>query len=182
MDRVFPLARKILIGEDITARAVSDTINKIFEINESDRIKEDIYKEYKTPPIELFINSVGGVIYDGLALFDVIKNSKTPVHTIAIGSTMSMGLWIFMAGKERLVGKNATLMWHDVGVFSHGKTEEVKQDLEESKRLQKKAIDAICCETLVEEDTLQDYIIRKAEWYITPKQAIELQIATGYYK
>ena len=130
----------------------------------------------------LFINSNGGNAYDAFALADIIKTSKTPVYTVAIGWCMSGGLLIFMAGKKRFVGENATLMFHDVSGWVNDKTEGIKQELEESKRLSKMYCNIITCNSLVRQETLDDYITRKAEWFISAEEAINLKIAHEYYK
>lgn len=157
-------------------------MDSLFEINEDDRQKEELYKNWERTPIKLFINSYGGSVYDGLALIDVIKRSKTPVHTICVGSCMSMAFWIWLAGAKRLVGERATLMFHDISTFAVDKTEGIKQELTETLRLQKMLVSEIVGCSVVEEETLQDYITRKAEWYIPAAEAISLKLANGYYK
>ena len=89
--------RDLLLSDRICQNSVKNIMEDIFEINEDDRRKEEIYKDWERKPIKLFINSYGGSVYDGLALIDVIKHSKTPVHTICVGSCMSMGFWIYLA-------------------------------------------------------------------------------------
>jgi ATP-dependent Clp protease protease subunit len=174
--------RDLLVSSSITQSSVKDTLKEIFEINADDDQKEETYKGWKREPIRLFINSYGGSVYDGLALVDVIKHSKTPVHTICIGSCMSMALWVWMSGSKRLIGENGTLMFHDIYTATYGKTEEIKQDLDESVRLQKSLVSEIVSKSLVKEETLQDYITRKAEWFIPAAEAIDLKLADGYYK
>ena len=177
-----PLYRNILISEEIDSNSVKVAINKIMDINYDDDLKEQDYKNWVREPIMLFINSNGGNAYDSFALADIIKTSKTPVYTVAIGWCMSGGLLIFMAGKKRFVGENATLMFHDVSGWVNDKTEGIKQELEESKRLSKMYCNIITDNSLVKQDTLDDYITRKAEWYISAKEAIDLEIAHEYYK
>lgn len=84
--------RDLLLSDRISQGTVKDIIKDIFEINFDDDEKEEIYKDWERKPIQLFINSYGGSVYDGLALIDVIKRSKTPVHTVCIGSCMSMAV------------------------------------------------------------------------------------------
>ena len=72
--------RDLLLSDRISQGTVKDIIKDIFEINFDDDEKEEIYKDWERKPIQLFINSYGGSVYDGLALIDVIKRSKTPVH------------------------------------------------------------------------------------------------------
>lgn len=174
--------RNLLLCDRISQNTVKNVIESIFEINEDDRQKEEIYKEWERKPIKLFINSYGGSVYDGLALIDVIKNSETPVHTICIGSCMSMAFWIWLAGEKRLVGERATLMFHDVASFVVDKTEGIKQELSEMLRLQRMMITEIVGSSAVEEEKLQDYITRKAEWYIPASKAIDFKLANSYYK
>lgn len=110
--------RDLLLSDRISQGTVKDIIKDIFEINFDDDEKEEIYKDWKRKPIQLFINSYGGSVYDGLALIDVIKRSKTPVHTVCIGSCMSMALWVWLSGAKRFVGESATLMFHE-NVFAN---------------------------------------------------------------
>ena len=174
--------RELLLSDRIAQNSVKYAIESIFDINEDDRQKEEVYKNWERTPIKLYINSFGGSVYDGLALIDVIKRSKTPVHTICIGSCMSMGLWIWLAGSKRFIGKYSTLMFHDLSACVMDKTEGIKQELKEMQRLQEMLIADITESSLVTEDTLRDYILRKAEWYIPAEEAISLKLANGYYK
>lgn len=174
--------RKILLSETINAASVKDIITKIMEINEDDDLKETDYKDWERKPIKLFINSFGGSVYDGLALVDTIEQSKTPIHTISIGSSMSMGFWIYLAGHKRYVGENATLMFHDISTVVWDKTEGIKQEVKEMERLQAMLSQHIISTSLVKQETLDDYITRKAEWYIPSEEAIKLKLADGYYK
>lgn len=174
--------RNILLSDEIKAETVKPIIETIMQINNDDDEKENDYKDWERKPIKLFINSFGGSCYDGLALVDIIKQSKTPVHTISIGSSMSMGFWIYLAGHKRYIGENATLMFHDVTTWVWAKTEEIKQELNQSLVLSKMYCDAITSTSLVKQETLDDYINRKAEWYIPANEALKLKLADGYYK
>lgn len=174
--------REILLSDRIYQNSVKNIMEDIFEINEDDRRKEEIYRDWERKPIKLYINSYGGSVYDGLALIDVIKRSKTPVHTICVGACMSMGFWIWLAGAKRLIGERSTLMFHDLSAFAIDKTEGIKQELNEMLRLQEMLIADITGSSLVNEETLRDYVMRKAEWYIPASEAISLKLASGYYK
>ena len=174
--------RSLLLSSNISQSSVKDIITQIFEINEDDDQKELLYRDWERTPILLFLNTYGGSVYAGLALIDVIRHSKTPVHTICVGSCMSMGLWIWLAGEKRLMGERSTLMFHDLSSLVYGKTEGIKQELSEMLRLQEMLIADIAENSLVKEETLRDYVLRKAEWYIPAEEAISLKLASGYYK
>ena len=174
--------RNLLLSDRISQGSVKDVIKEIFEINADDTAKAEAYKNWERTPIKLFINSYGGSVYDGLALIDVMKGSKTPVHTICVGSCMSMALWIWLSGAKRLIGERSTLMFHDLSTHTAGTTEGIKQELQEMTRLQNLLIAEITEKSVVQEEFLRDYITRKAEWYIPSSEAIDLKLATGYYK
>ena len=176
------LNRKLLLSDEITNTTIKDIIEKILEINNEDEENENKLKDFQRKPISLFINSGGGIVYDGLALIDIIKNSKTPVYTICIGRAMSMGLWIWISGKKKLIGKNATLLFHDVSAGISGKAEYIEQELEEILRLQQKSIKEIVENSEITEETLKDYITRKADWYIPAEEALKLHLADEYYE
>lgn len=182
MSKPIPTYRNIFLSENIKADSVKNIIETIMKINYDDDCKEEEYKDWKREPIKLFINSFGGSVYDGLSLVDVIKQSKTPVHTISIGSSMSMGFWIYLAGHKRYIGEHATLMFHDISFWTYDKVEGIKQEVKELERLQKIICKEITSTSIVEQETLDDYISRKADWYIPADKAIELGLANGYYK
>ena len=173
--------RKILLSEEINAQSVEKVINTIMNINHDDDQKEAEYKDFTREPIYLFINSNGGNAYDAFALGDIILTSKTPVYTVALGWCMSAGLLIYLFGDKRFVGNYATLMYHDVSTWACGKSEYVRQELEEMTRLGKIYNSLITTSSGVTQKQLDDYISRKAEWYITAQQAIDLKLADDYY-
>jgi ATP-dependent Clp protease protease subunit len=65
-------------------------------------------------PIHLYINSPGGVVTSGLAMYDTMQYIKAPVHTVCMGTARSMGSFLLMAGKagERVALPNASLHVH----------------------------------------------------------------------
>lgn len=181
MSKPTPMYRNILLSDEITSSSVEKVIVTIFSINYDDDQKEEEYKDWVREPIMLFINSNGGNVYDAFALGDVIRKSKTPVHTIALGWCMSAGLLIYLFGHKRYMGECATLMYHDIATATHGKSEYVKQELSEMKRLAEIMNYKIIETSNVKPETLKDYINRKAEWYIDAGTALDLELCDGYY-
>lgn len=64
-------------------------------------------------PIKLIISSFGGSVYEGLALCDVIRQSKTPIIGVCLGYAMSMAFAIFSVCHTRVSTPNAIFMYHD---------------------------------------------------------------------
>lgn len=75
-----------------------------------------LFLEAENPakPIHLYINSPGGVITSGLAMYDTMQYIKAPVHTLCMGTARSMGSFLLMAGEpgERAALPNASLHVH----------------------------------------------------------------------
>ena len=75
-----------------------------------------LFLEAENPkkPIELYINSPGGVVTSGLAMYDTMQFIKSPVRTLCVGTARSMGSFLLMAGEpgERAALPNASLHVH----------------------------------------------------------------------
>lgn len=183
MAKPTPMERKLYLKKNIDEESVMTLIEAIHRINDDDAEKEKEYNGWERQPIKLYIYTYGGACYACFALIDAIRASKTPVYTIVLGTAMSAGIFIFNAGHKRLIGEHATLMYHDVSLHMRDDmTEGIKIDLAEGLRLQKMGIEFLTEYSLVEESTLNDYINRKADWYIPAEEAIKLKLADAYYK
>lgn len=87
----------------ITAESVNSLINQIRYL-----AKQDLKKE-----ITIYINSPGGEVPSGLALYDVMKAVECPIRTVCIGMAASMGAILFASGDKREILPHARVMIHD---------------------------------------------------------------------
>lgn len=75
-----------------------------------------LFLEAENPrkPIQLYINSPGGVVTSGLAMYDTMRYIRAPVHTLCMGTARSMGSFLLMAGApgERAALPNASILIH----------------------------------------------------------------------
>lgn len=75
-----------------------------------------LFLEAENPkkPIFLYINSPGGVVTSGLAMYDTMQYIRAPVHTVCMGTARSMGSFLLMAGEpgQRAALPNASLHVH----------------------------------------------------------------------
>ncbi|CCD95894.1 ATP-dependent Clp protease proteolytic subunit (Endopeptidase Clp) [Bradyrhizobium sp. ORS 375] len=100
-----------------------------------------LFLEAENPkrPIHLYINSPGGVITSGLAMYDTMQFVKAPVHTVCMGTARSMGSLLLMAGEpgERTALPNASLHVHQpLGGFQ-GQASDIlihAREIEQTKR------------------------------------------------
>lgn len=85
----------------------SDTCNEM--------IKQLMYleKQDDTREITIYINSPGGCVSDGLAVYDMVRLLNSPVRTVCIGMAASMGAILFLAGDKRQMLEHSEIMIHD---------------------------------------------------------------------
>ena len=78
--------------------------------------------------VYLYINSPGGGVYAGLAIYDTIQHMKAPVSTVAVGIAASMGAILVAAGAEskRSALPNARIMIHQPSGGSHGTASDIE--------------------------------------------------------
>jgi len=100
-----------------------------------------LFLEAENPnePINMYINSPGGSVYDGLAVYDVMQYIKCPVATYVTGMAASMGSFIAQAGAPgmRYLLPRAITMIHQPSSGTRGKVSDMEIDLLESLRIKK---------------------------------------------
>lgn len=72
-----------------------------------------LQREDPAAPITLYINSPGGEVQSGLALYDAMQAVSCPIHTVCLGMAASMGALLFIAGDEREILPHSRIMIHD---------------------------------------------------------------------
>ncbi|MFK3694024.1 ATP-dependent Clp protease proteolytic subunit [Serratia bockelmannii] len=103
-----------------------------------------VFLEAENPekPIHLYINSPGGAITSGLAIYDTMQYIRAPVHTLCMGTARSMGSFLLMAGEpgHRMALPNASLHVHQpLGGFQ-GQASDILIQAEEMKRTKDRVI------------------------------------------
>jgi ATP-dependent Clp protease protease subunit len=88
--------------------------------------------------IQMYINSPGGEIYPGLAIYDTMQMLRAPVSTIAVGWTASLGTVLLSAGRKgrRYALPHATIHMHPAGGGARGYAPDVEIQYKELKRMQ----------------------------------------------
>lgn len=88
--------------------------------------------------INLYINSPGGSVYAGLAIYDAMQMIQAPVSTVAVGVSASMGTALLTSGAKgkRYALPHATIHMHPTGGGAKGYTEDVRIATREQERIQ----------------------------------------------
>jgi len=136
-----PKERQLHLAQQVDQASMNALTKSILEINEDDdyiaKMSEISGFTYQPKPIEIFIDSYGGYVYQCLGLLGVIEKSNTPVHTIVTGCAMSCGFLISISGHKRFAYDKATFMYHQVSSGASGKLKDLEEEVIETKRLQK---------------------------------------------
>jgi ATP-dependent Clp protease protease subunit len=87
--------------------------------------------------ITLYINSPGGVVTSGLAIYDTMQMIPNVIKTVAVGNACSMGSFILSAGTKghRYVSPSSRVMIHRISGGAHGSMPDMEITLEEARRI-----------------------------------------------
>ena len=132
------------------------------------------------PPINIYLSTYGGVIYDMFSIYDEIKQltGEYEVFIHCVGKIMSAGTIIMLAVDldHRIAYSNTTFMFHSLSGFSYGKMKDMEENLEESKRLHKMMWKIYKENTSIPEDKLEEVYKCKKDWFLSADQAKKYKI------
>ena len=112
--------------------------------------------------INLYINSPGGNVYAGLAIYDTMQMIEAPVSTVAVGVSASMGTALLASGAKgkRYALPHATIHMHPTGGGSKGYTEDVRIATREQERIQTQLFHLIGQHSGHTWKQIEDYFLR----------------------
>lgn len=110
--------RRVFLDQDIEDVSIAPVVKGLY-------LMETISRE---EPIEMFISSYGGCVYEALAVYDIMHTIKCPIHTFAYGKCMSAAPLLLAAGEkgQRWVAPNASFMHHDWHAEMEGKAQDLQ--------------------------------------------------------
>jgi ATP-dependent Clp protease protease subunit len=119
--------------------------------------------------IQMYINSPGGQIYAGMAIYDTMQMIPAPVHTYAVGMTASMGTVLLAAGEvgHRYALPHATIHMHQPLGGASGQATDIEIHAKEILRLRERLNDILIRHTgqereRIERDTERDFFLDAA--------------------
>lgn len=122
--------RIIFLGEDVNEHTANIVVAQLIHLAYEDSKKD----------IKLYINSPGGSVYDGLAIYDTIQFISPDVQTIGIGLQASMGAFLLSSGTKgkRFALPNSRIMIHQPSSGTQGKITDQEITLREGLFLKKR--------------------------------------------
>ena len=158
--------RIVFVGTAINDQVANLVVAQLLYLSREDAEK----------PIQMYINSPGGQIYSGLAIYDTINMIPNKVSTVAVGVTASFGTVLLAAGTkgQRYALPHATIHMHQPLGGAEGQASDIEIQAREILRLKARLNEILSTSTgqtleVIERDTERDF-------YLDAKAAVEYGI------
>ena len=155
--------RIIFLGTPIDSQVANVIVAQLLFLSREDPERE----------IQMYINSPGGEIYSGLAIYDTIQMISNPISTVAVGVTASFGTVLLTAGTKgrRYALPNATIHLHQPLGGAQGQATDIEIQTKQILRLRTLLNNILMKHTgksmeVIKQDTERDF-------YLEAKQAVE---------
>ena len=155
--------RIIFLGTPIDDQVANVIVAQLLFLNREDSERE----------IQMYINSPGGVIYSGLAIYDTMQMISNPISTVAVGVTASFGTVLLTAGTKgrRYALPNSTIHMHQPLGGAQGQATDIEIQTKQILRLRTLLNDIMAKHTgksvdVIKQDTERDF-------YLDATQAVE---------
>ncbi len=152
--------RIIFLGEDVNDVSASLIVAQLLFLESEDPGKD----------INLYINSPGGSVTAGFAIYDTMNYIKSDVSTICIGMAASMGAFLLSGGAKgkRFALPNSQIMIHQPSGGAQGQATEIRIAAENILKTRRKLNEILAANTgkpldVIERDTERDYYMSAAE-------------------
>ena len=126
--------------------------------------------------INVHINSYGGDVSEGLAIFNVLREHKAQVTTICDGFACSAASVVFMAGDRRVMSPASLMMIHNAWTLAIGNAAELRKTADDIETITQASVEAYKRGAKISEEEIK--ALMDAETWILPKDAVEYGFAT----
>lgn len=175
--------RIIYLYDEINSESCGYICENILKMVSEDDLKEKSEKNSQRKTIHIMINIRGGTVPDAFAIINIIRTSKTPICTYAVGSCSSCAVLILIAGHYRCAYPYSKMMIHQAS----GRTDliELKKLKEYAKNIENDQIvvnNFIISRTKISSNLLKKIYNNVTDYYISPTEALELGCIDGIMK
>lgn len=146
---------------DMSAKILSTQLDELGDVDE----------------IEVHINSYGGEVAEGLAIYNALRGHTARVKTVCDGLACSIASVIFMAGDERVMRKASLLMIHNAWAYGEGNAAELRKQADDLDAITEASKVAYLSRISIDAEELT--ALMDAETWIAPERAVEMGFATA---
>lgn len=130
--------------------------------------------------IDVYINSYGGEVAEGLAIYNALRRHKAKVKTHCEGFACSIASVIFMAGDERIMNESSLLMIHNAWTLAMGNSAELRKQADDLEKITQASVEAYKAHSSLSEEEIKT--LMNNETWILPDEALSYGFATAVEK
>lgn len=156
---IFDVIGADFFGEGVTAKRVKQDLDALGEVDD----------------ITVRINSPGGNVWDGLAIFNMLKEHPAEVHVQVEGLAASAASFIAMAGDLITMGEGSMMMIHNPATLAWGDGDALRKAADMVDKVEQQTIDIYSRRTGIDAKKIDDMLA--AETWMTDAEAVELGFA-----
>ncbi len=171
IDEQFLKERKVFLWGEVDGKTAKHVIDHLLYLDSQ-----------SNDEIQFFINSPGGYVTDGFAMYDTMQSLKSPVSTICTGLAASMGSILLSGGAKgrRFIQKHAKVMIHQPSGGTRGQASNIEiqaAEILKIKEISAKILAENCGQTV--EKILKDF---NRDYWMNDKESIAYGIVDDVYK
>lgn len=170
------------IGVKLLENSIHFLNSDITEENVNECIKWITFENLDTKQekiLTLYINSVGGDLYQAFGLIDIMKRSEHPIRTIGVGTVMSAAFLIFAAGTkgQRYIGANTGIMCHQYTDGIEGKHHDIQAQMKEGKKCNDQMLEILVEATGKSASVVKKKLLPPSDVFMTAQEMIDIGAA-----
>ena len=163
----------IYIFGDIVADRWDETDTSAFSLKEA-------IKDLDVDVINVYIDSYGGYVSEGWAIYNELRRHPAKVRTFGTGFVASAALYPFMAGDERYAMEPSAYFFHQILSAGYGNADELRKTAAELEKLNEIGRAAFTDNTRLTSEDVQE--LEQNETWLSPQEALNVGIATAVLK
>jgi ATP-dependent Clp protease protease subunit len=177
-----PKFRAVSLFGNLEEETLADVVQSLVALNEA-AMEENARREEEEelPSLRFYISTWGGDVHGMFAVYDLMRSvrEEVEIETIGLGKVMSAGVLLLAAGTKgmRTVGRNTRIMLHGIKSATHGGIPSLENEMEETRWLQDRMVEALAAESKLTKSKIQKMIAKRIDYYISAEEAVEMGIA-----
>ncbi len=171
----------IIGGKDAALILLYGTIGEYEDLRSGDIAREIFEAEQKYNHIDVRINSNGGDVDAGIAIFNALRNSKADIRIYIDGVAASIASVIAACGKPVYMSKYARWMIHGVSGGVYGNKEKIQSTLSEIEAIENDLCDIYSRKTGLTTEEIRTRYFDGADHWLKAQEALDLKFIDGIY-
>lgn len=172
----------IIKGDGKTIIMLYGEVGEGCSVDSSRVVSELFANENQDCKIEVRINSQGGDVFSGMAIYNALRQSKGDITIYIDGVAASIAAIIALCGKPLLMSPYAKLMLHNVSGGTYGNASELRQTAEQMEKLQTNLATMVAKRLGMTAEEIEKKYFDGQDHWISASEALEMKLVDGIYE